>query len=182
MRPGWYIPAVMDHLRGWRSRMPTSRAGARRAGMTALAVLAVTAGLAVPLAVLVPHLAVAVDLVAVLGTLPALYLAWAALPGAISSSEGGDLEKPTFGRVVGRWDPVELGVHQVIGGGLLPTYVPRPHDDLLRAVLDSAVASSRLVVVRGGSSTGKTRAAYQAVAHVLSDWQLDYPLNAAALS
>ena len=37
------------------------------------------------------------------------------------------------------------------------------------------------MVVRSGSSTGKTRAAYEAVAARLADWQLDYPLNVAAL-
>ena len=77
--------------------------------------------------------------------------------------------------------PVELGVHQVIGGGPMPAYVRRPHDELLRAVLDPAVPASRLVVVRGGSSTGKTRAAYEAVADRLAGWRLDYPLNPAAL-
>ena len=64
----------------------------------------------------------------------------------------------------GSGTPVELGVHQVIGGGPMPAYIRRPHDELLRAVLDPAVPASRLVVVRGGSSTGKTRAAYEAVA------------------
>jgi hypothetical protein len=76
---------------------------------------------------------------------------------------------------------VDLGVHQVIGGGPVPAYIRRPHDDLLRAVLDPVVSASRLVVVRGGSSTGKTRAAYEAVAGQLADWQLDYPLDVAAL-
>jgi hypothetical protein len=77
---------------------------------------------------------------------------------------------------------VELGVHPVIGGGPMPPYVRRPHDELLRAVLDPAVTASRLVVVRGGSSTGKTRAAYEAVADRLADRRLDYPRNAAALA
>ena len=90
-------------------------------------------------------------------------------------------EKPTRGRPVAQWNPVKLGVHQVIGGGPMPMYIRRPHDELLRAVLDPAVPASRLVVVRGGSSTGKTRAAYEAVAGRLADWQLDYPLNVAAL-
>jgi uncharacterized protein YidB (DUF937 family) len=60
-------------------------------------------------------------------------------------------------------------------------YIHRPHDELLRAVLDPAMADSRLVVVRGGSSTGKTRAAYEAVIARLADWRLEYPRNAAAL-
>ena len=85
-----------------------------------------------------------------------------------------------YGRVARQWeDPLQLGVHRVISGGPMPAYVRRPHDELLRAVLDPAEQVSRLVVVRGGSSTGKTRAAYEAVIAVLADWQLDYPLNAA---
>ena len=72
-------------------------------------------------------------------------------------------------------------MHQVIGGGPMPTYIRRPHDELLRAMLDPAVPASRLIVVRGGSSTGKTRAAYEAVAAGLADWQLDYPLNVTAI-
>ena len=51
--------------------------------MTALAVLVVTAALAVLLAVL-SHLAWPPVLVAILGTVPALYLAWLAVPGVIS--------------------------------------------------------------------------------------------------
>lgn len=58
----------------------------------------------------------------------------------------------------------------------------RLHDELLRAVLDPAVRDNRLVVVRGGSSTGKTRAAYEAVADRLSDWPVDYPLDSGALA
>ena len=86
------------------------------------------------------------------------------------------------GRLAERWDPVELGVHQVIGGGPMPAYIRRPHDEPLRAVLDPAVPTSRLVVVRGGSSTGKTRAAYEAVADRLADWRLDYPLDPGAVA
>ena len=153
----------MDRWRRWRPRRPEGRAGARRVGVTALAVLAVTAGLAVLLAFLF-HLGVAAVVVAILGTLPALCLAYLAVPGVmISPPEPSAVKRPVYGRLAGQWDPVDLGVHQVIGGGPMPPYVRRPHDELLRAVLDPAVAASRLVVVRGGSSTGKTRAAYEAV-------------------
>lgn len=110
-------------------------------------------------------------LVAALGTLPALYLAWLAVPGVVSPPEPAKVE-PAYSRLAGQWDPVELGVHQVVGGGPMSTYVLRPHDELLRAVIDPAAYMSRLVVVRGGSSTGKTRAAYEAVAAQLADWQL----------
>ena len=47
--------------------------------------IAVTAALAVLLAVLF-HLGVAAVVVAILGTVPALYLAWAALPGAANGT------------------------------------------------------------------------------------------------
>ena len=78
---------------------------------------------------------------------------------------------------VSKVDPRRLGVHRVIGGGPMPAYVRRPHDELLLAVLDPAVPTSRLVVVRGGSSTGKSRAAYEAVVARLANWYLDYPLD-----
>lgn len=81
-----------------------------------------------------------------------------------------------------RWHPVALGVHRAIGGGPLPRYVRRHHDELLRWVLDPAVIPSRIVVLRGGSSTGKTRAAYEAVRDCLPDWRVDYPRTAAILA
>jgi hypothetical protein len=113
--------------------------------------------------------------VPILITLPGPYLSWAALPGGMKVLARG--LRP------GRWDPVkELGVHPVIGGGPMPAYIRRPHDELLRAVLDPKVTASRLVVVRGGSSTGKTRAAYEAVKDRLADWRLDYPLDPGALA
>ena len=142
--------------------------------MTALALLAVTAALVVLLAV-VFHLGVAaavVGIVGILATVPSAYLAWATLPAT---------RVQVHSRVAGQWDPAELGVHAVIGGSPMPAYVCRPHDELLRAVLDPGVSASRLVVVRGGSSTGKTRAAYEAVVARLADWQLDYPLDTGAL-
>ena len=120
------------------------------------------------------HVGVAAVAAAILATVPTGYLTWKALSTTA--------KKTPRGRPAQQWDPVELGVHPVIGGGPMPPYVRRPHDELLRAVLDPAVAASRLVVLRGGSSTGKTRAAYEAVAARLADWQVDYPLNAAALA
>jgi hypothetical protein len=85
------------------------------------------------------------------------------------------------GRPIRSWDPFGLGVKKVIDGGPLPTYVKRFHDEILRAVLEPRTMASRLVVLRGGSSTGKSRAAYEAVIGQLSDWQLEYPLTPAAL-
>ena len=163
----------------WLPRRPTSRAGVQRARVTALILFAATTALAVLLAIL-SHLAWPPVLVGILATAPALYVAWLAVPGVISPPE--PAKKLAHGRPVAQWNPVDLGVHQVIGGGPMPIYIRRPHDELLRAVMDPAVPTSRLVVVRGGSSTGKTRAAYEAVADRLADWQLDYPLNVAALA
>ena len=128
------------------------------------------------------HLAWPPVLVSIVLGVPALYVGLLAVPGMISPPESAAADKPGYGRPAERWDPVDLGVHQVIGGGPMPAYVRRPHDELLRAVLDPAVLKSRLVVVRGGSSTGKTRAAYEAVAARLADWHLDYPLDPGALA
>jgi hypothetical protein len=123
-QPGAGIPsatrtAANGCRRRWRSGRPADRAGARRAGLTALAVLIVTAALAVLLAVLF-HLAWPPVLVAILGTVPALYLAWLAVPGVVSPPGPGAATRPTSARRAGRRDPVELGVHQVIGGRPMP--------------------------------------------------------------
>ncbi|MEV3926981.1 hypothetical protein [Actinomadura coerulea] len=99
-------------------------------------------------------------------------------PGA-GAADGGSSGP---GRFISRWDPVVLGVHRAIGGQVLPWYVRRAHDDVLYALLDPAPAASRLVVLRGGSSTGKTRAAYQAVHDRFPHWPVLYPRTAAALT
>ena len=87
-------------------------------------------------------------------------------------------------RPAGRWEPADLGVHPLAGGGRhgpMPAYIRRPHDEVLRLVLDPEVADSRLIVVRGEACAGKSRAAYEAVADRLADWLLEYPPTAAAL-
>jgi hypothetical protein len=45
-------------------------------------------------------------------------------------------------RLAGQWAPAELGVHPVAGGGPLPAYVRRPHDQLLRLILAPPVAAA----------------------------------------
>ena len=85
-------------------------------------------------------------------------------------------------RLAGQWAPGELGVHPVVGGGPLPRYVRRAHDERLRVILAPPVADSRLVVVRGEPCTGTSRAAWEAVAELLSEWPLEYPRTAAALA
>ena len=85
-------------------------------------------------------------------------------------------------RPAGQCEPAELGVHQAIGGGSLPAYISRPHDERLRAVLSPATDHSRLVVVRGDALTGTSRSVYEAVTGVLGDWALEHPPTVAALA
>jgi uncharacterized protein YidB (DUF937 family) len=85
-------------------------------------------------------------------------------------------------RLAGRCEPAELGVHHAIGGGPLPAYIRRPHDERLRAVLSPATEYSRLVVIRGDALTGTSRAVYEAVTDLLADWTLEHPPTVAALA
>jgi hypothetical protein len=85
-------------------------------------------------------------------------------------------------------DPFMLEVHRPVqpenaqpGLPLLPPYVPREHDQVLGRVVRAAVAGrSGIAVLVGGSSTGKTRACWEALA-LLRDqdppWQLWHPIN-----
>jgi uncharacterized protein YidB (DUF937 family) len=85
-------------------------------------------------------------------------------------------------RPAGQRTPADLGVHQVTGGGPMPAYIRRPHDEQLRAVLDPETEYSRLVVVRGDALAGTSRAVYEAVTDVLADWALEYLPTVAALA
>lgn len=105
--------------------------------------------------------------------------------GSASAEVAGRADR-TAGRavsqVIGDWDPVVLGVHRVTCGATQPAYVRRRHDDLVVMLLDPECAANRLAVLRGGSSTGKSRAAYEAVAAALPDRPVYYPRSAAALT
>ncbi|WP_405722585.1 hypothetical protein [Streptomyces sp. NBC_00046] len=90
------------------------------------------------------------------------------------------------------WEAQQLNVHAAAAPGddssaaaafVLPVYVRRPHDENVRHRLMSIVNGSRieLLVLRGGSCTGKTRTAYEAVTQHLPDWHLIYPKTADAL-
>lgn len=62
-------------------------------------------------------------------------------------------------------------------GGALPGYLLRPHDVALRAELGYAEqGTSRVVVLVGQSSTGKTRSCWEAMRAVLPDWTVWHPL------
>ncbi|MFI0470401.1 hypothetical protein ACH347_40590 [Saccharopolyspora sp. 5N102] len=89
-------------------------------------------------------------------------------------------------RPVTEWDPFDLDVHRAIEAPPaeealpeLPPYLRRAHDDELDAELREP-DRSRMVVLTGGSSTGKTRALYEAIIdhEVLRSWELHHPRTA----
>jgi TPR repeat protein/transcriptional regulator with XRE-family HTH domain len=92
-------------------------------------------------------------------------------------------------------DPRQLGVHPAIsvaapgdrpGHGRrlpeLPPYVARDVDAELREAILDAAGHGGLVVLVGASSTGKTRAAYEAVRAELPNWRLLHPADPAELA
>ncbi len=95
---------------------------------------------------------------------------------------------PGPGRPVGEWDPHALEVHPAgtileRAGGVerrvLPGYVAREHDQVLaEAVRDVEAGRSRMLVLVGESSTGKTRACWEAVQPLASaGWWLWHPFD-----
>ena len=85
-------------------------------------------------------------------------------------------------------DPFDLEVHRPVqpedappGLPVLPPYVPREHDQVLGQVVRAAAEGrSGIAVLVGGSSTGKTRACWEALA-LLRDqdppWRLWHPID-----
>ena len=85
-------------------------------------------------------------------------------------------------------DPFALEVHRpiVLGGAMaidlptLPRYVARNHDTQLAAIVRRALdGESVLAVLVGGSSTGKTRACWEALAQLrqTTGWRLFHPVD-----
>ncbi|MGW7793610.1 hypothetical protein ACWGKX_40045, partial [Streptomyces tricolor] len=100
---------------------------------------------------------------------------------------GAGLQMPVRGRFVaelrdeeafGEWEvhrPVDV---KTAVPGVLPLYVRRAHDGVLRSVVAQAAGgASRMVVLVGESSSGKTRACWEAVAELLAGWRLWHPLD-----
>ncbi|MFI6691850.1 hypothetical protein ACIBLA_08805 [Streptomyces sp. NPDC050433] len=82
-------------------------------------------------------------------------------------------------------DALQLQVHESIGSAahglpLLPRYVPRDHDRRLAEVVAGAAdGTSAIAVLVGGSSTGKTRACWEALNPLRErkePWRLWHPL------
>lgn len=93
-----------------------------------------------------------------------------------------------LGRPVSECSAHTLEVHRAIDApdappGELPAYVRREHDTRVDAVVRAAAGGqSRLVVLVGGSSTGKTRCCWEAVRHGLpGGWRLFHPISRAHL-
>ncbi|MFF7127274.1 helix-turn-helix domain-containing protein [Streptomyces sp. NPDC008240] len=95
-----------------------------------------------------------------------------------------------LGKPIGQWDPHDLEVHpagtpSTAAGAdtraqrALPGYVCRAHDCVLAdAVLDAAEGRSHMLVLVGSSSTGKTRACWEAVQPLASKgWRLWHPYD-----
>ncbi|MEV7190417.1 helix-turn-helix domain-containing protein [Streptomyces sp. NPDC093510] len=107
---------------------------------------------------------------------------------AVEGTGGGVRSVP--GRSIGEWDPHDLEVHPAGPGGTasgpggsgaraMPGYVRREHDRVLAGLVEDAAAGrSRAVVLVGGSSTGKTRACWEAVQPLAAEgWRLWHPFD-----
>ncbi|MFF8422577.1 tetratricopeptide repeat protein, partial [Streptomyces sp. NPDC015680] len=95
---------------------------------------------------------------------------------------------PGPGRPIGQWDPHELEVHpagpgkspsNTDGARALPGYARREHDQVLaNAVTAAAAGRSQILVLVGASSTGKTRACWEAVQPLAEEaWRLWHPFD-----
>ncbi|MGW0550106.1 hypothetical protein [Streptomyces altiplanensis] len=83
-------------------------------------------------------------------------------------------------------DPFALEVHRAIESSptaspgrlpLLPTYVERDHDKELRHRITRTVGGlSAIVILVGASSTGKTRACWEATQDLPDEWRLWHPI------
>jgi len=97
---------------------------------------------------------------------------------------------PAGGVRVSEADPRRLGVHAAISmpgipDEVLPEYVPRDADDGelgVRAKVMAAAKRGGFVLLVGGSSVGKTRCAFEAVAALLPDWWLAHPAGPAEVA
>jgi hypothetical protein len=130
--------------------------------------------------------------------LPVVWLAWVPIRNASRSSvpSAGDRVPgpavpawaPTGRPLAEVTDPFALEVHRPVqpedpppGLPVLPAYVPREHDTALGSVVRAAAAGRNgMAVLVGGSSTGKTRACWEAL-RLLRDqpgpWRLWHPID-----
>lgn len=88
---------------------------------------------------------------------------------------------------IGDLDPIVLGVKRCALAGSketsLPAYVSRPHDQVLIDLIEKSRRDHlpRLLLMVGGSCSGKSRAAFEALAAAAPDWPVETPRNASEL-
>ncbi|WP_309061293.1 hypothetical protein [Streptomyces sp.] len=89
-----------------------------------------------------------------------------------------------LGTAVPDLDPFALEVHRAISVPgdeplpRLPAYVPRDHDAALGELVDRAIGGESLMITLvGESSTGKTRACWEALCRLPSGWRVWHPFD-----
>ncbi|MGW3032824.1 tetratricopeptide repeat protein [Streptomyces sp. NPDC001178] len=100
-------------------------------------------------------------------------------PSSSSATPG-----PASGTRVRNADPILLGMRQARKSaehGPLPPYVERDADREIDTALEAAALTGGLVLIRGDSTAGKTRAAFEAMSRVLPDLELLAPRQEGAL-
>ncbi|MFJ9683616.1 hypothetical protein ACIRP2_37135 [Streptomyces sp. NPDC101194] len=112
---------------------------------------------------------------------------WRTLLDRAQSARAHRTASTSLGRPVALFtDPFALEVHKAIEAEptravtlpVLPAYIPRAHDARLRAIVSEAVSGvSRVVVLVSGSSTGKTRACWEALELLPDEWRLWHPID-----
>ncbi|MFD5633671.1 tetratricopeptide repeat protein [Streptomyces sp. NPDC127077] len=106
------------------------------------------------------------------------------------ADRGGVDRRSGPGRLISEWEPHDLEIHpaghgtavdgfDAPGTRFLPGYVRRDHDRVLdQAVKDVMAGRSRIVILVGTSSTGKTRACWEAVQPLAEEeWLLWHPFD-----
>ncbi|MFC8434918.1 hypothetical protein [Streptomyces sp. NPDC057253] len=103
---------------------------------------------------------------------------------ALTAHTGASIRSDVIGELKPS-DALRFEVHPAVdadaGSGALaalPPYIARPDgvDGRLRRMVAESANGSRLVMVVGGSSTGKTRACWEAVRAELPSWRIVHPL------
>ncbi|MGW5722048.1 hypothetical protein ACWEVP_38155 [Amycolatopsis sp. NPDC003865] len=101
----------------------------------------------------------------------------------LSAYRSPDRAMPAVGIALAQADPLTLGVHESIEaprraarGSALPMYFRRAFDSLLDDVVECARrGDSAMAILVGNSSTGKSRAAWEAVRGLPGDWRVWHP-------
>ena len=112
---------------------------------------------------------------------------WRDLIELAHAERAGPKPQSGAGKPIAEWtDPFDLEVHRAIEATptpdgtpapLLPPYISREHDARLSESVQAAVdARSTIAMLVGGSSTGKTRACWEAVRTLPRGWRLWHPI------